>query len=69
MHEPVRLPRPGEFPQKPWGKHPEPSQISWLCRDLRGGEMAELPNRVSAAISILMEVKPRWGPGPGIRVA
>ncbi|MEA2774208.1 MAG: hypothetical protein QOD93_7170, partial [Acetobacteraceae bacterium] len=30
--------------------------------------MAGLPNRVSAAISALMEVKLRWEPGPGIRV-
>jgi transposase len=30
--------------------------------------MAGLPDRVRAAISVLMEVKPRWEPGPGIRV-
>jgi transposase len=30
--------------------------------------MAGLPTRASAAILVLMEVKPRWEPGPGIRV-
>jgi hypothetical protein len=30
--------------------------------------MAGLPNRLNATISVLMEVKPRWEPGPGIRV-
>ena len=39
-----------------------------LCRDFRAGEMSGLLSRVGAAISVLMEVKPRWEPGPGIRV-
>jgi transposase len=30
--------------------------------------MSGLPDRVRAAISVLMEVKLRWDPGPGIRV-
>jgi transposase len=30
--------------------------------------MSELPDRVRAAISVLMDVKQRWEPGPGIRI-
>ena len=36
------------------------TQKIWVCREFRAGEMAGLPNRVSAAISGLMEVKSRW---------
>jgi hypothetical protein len=39
-----------------------------VCRDFRAGEMSGLLSRVGAAISVLMEVKLRWEPGPGIRV-
>jgi transposase len=30
--------------------------------------MAGLPNRLNTTISIVMEIKPRWEPGPGLRV-
>jgi hypothetical protein len=39
-----------------------------LCRDFLAGEMSGLLSRAGAAISMLMEVKQRWEPGPGIRV-
>ena len=39
-----------------------------LCRDFRAGKMAGLPWRATASIWSPMEIKPRWEPGPGIRV-
>jgi hypothetical protein len=30
--------------------------------------MAGLPNRLNTTISIVMKIKPRWEPGPGLRV-
>jgi hypothetical protein len=42
MHELAQLPRRGEFPQKPWGKHPSrrklavPPQSPWVFLKLCG---------------------------------
>jgi hypothetical protein len=44
------------------------SQVKGVCRDLRAGEMSGLRSRVGAATSMLMEGKPGWESGPGIRV-
>ena len=44
------------------------SQFSRVRREFRAGEMAGLPERLNATISILMEVNVRWEPGSGIRV-